>query len=56
MQMVEEQAPGGFKRLGDVLTQREREEEAPPYAVLPGPDRDSITRADCSRLAEVGED
>jgi 5-methylphenazine-1-carboxylate 1-monooxygenase len=46
MQMVEERAPGGFKLLGDVITQSELEDVAARYKVIAGFDRDSLNRAD----------
>ena len=46
MQMVEERAPGGFKLLGDVVTQRELEEVSASYKVIAEFDRGSLNRAD----------
>jgi 2-polyprenyl-6-methoxyphenol hydroxylase-like FAD-dependent oxidoreductase len=46
LQIVEERAPEGFKRLGDVITQKELEEVAARYKVIAGFDRDALNRAD----------
>jgi hypothetical protein len=45
MQMVEERAPGGFRNLGDVITQGELEEVAARYKTIAGFDRGSLQRA-----------
>ena len=54
MQMVEERAPGGFKQLGDVISQTELESAAARYKVIAGFDQDSLNRTDRSRPPGVG--
>jgi len=54
MQMVEERAPGGFKQLGDVISQTELESAAARYKVIAGFDKDSLNRTDRSHPPGVG--
>ena len=54
MQMVEERVPGGFKQLGDVISQTELELAAARYKVIAGFDRDSLNRTDRPRPPGVG--
>jgi 2-polyprenyl-6-methoxyphenol hydroxylase-like FAD-dependent oxidoreductase len=54
MQIVEERAPGGFKQLGDVISQTELESVAARYKVIAGFDQNSLNRADRSRPPGVG--
>lgn len=51
MQMVEERAPDGFRRLEDVISAEELEEVAARYKQIAGFDRESLNAKDDSNLA-----